>query len=116
MGHMMWKKPSHLESPKRAVETTGHRGKWHAVSIVCERYSCEAARGLMASRFLAAEAPRLPLVGCAAPEACTCKYKHYSDRRGPPRRKEDISGLRRRDPRGPDRRVGQCRRVTDLDD
>ena len=112
----MWKKPSHPESPKRAAETTTHRGKWHAVSIVCERYCCEAARGLMATRFLAAEAPRLPLVGCTAPESCPCKYKHYADRRGTPRRREDISGLRRRDHRGSERRVGQCRRLTDSDD
>ena len=110
----MWKKPSQPEPVRRAVEPVTHRGKWHAVSIVGERYSCEAARGLMATRFLAAEAPRLPLAGCAAPDSCTCKYKHYSDRRGPPRRREDISGLRRRDHLGSERRVGQCRRVTDL--
>ena len=111
----MWKKPSPPESLRRAAEPVTHAGKWHAVAIVCERYSCEAARGLISTRFLASEAPRLPLTGCTAAEWCACKYKHYSDRRGPPRRKEDISGLRRRDPRGSERRIGQCRRVADLD-
>lgn len=112
----MWKKPSHPQSLKRAAEPITHRGKWHAVAIVCERYGCEAARALMATRFLASEAPRLPVTGCTAPEWCACKYKHYSDRRGAPRRKEDISGLRRRDHLGSERRIGHCRRLTDLNE
>ena len=107
----MWKKRTDPQKPR--TKPTAQRGAWHAVSIATERYACEAARGLMGRRFLAAEAPRIPLPQCTAPEACTCTYRHYNDRRGPPRRKEDVSGLRRRDPGGSDRRVGQCRRVTD---
>jgi hypothetical protein len=109
----MWKKISKSDPQKRTVHITSHSGRWHAVAIIAERYCCEAARGLLGRRFLAAEAPRVPLPGCTAREACTCKYRHYEDRRGPPRRKEDMSGLRRRDPGGADRRVGQCRRVKD---
>jgi len=113
----MWKKTkksSNSASQIRGGEGTPQPGRWHAVSIITDRYCCEAARGLIARRFLALEAPRLPLTGCAAPEHCGCKYRHHADRRGPPRRKEDISGLRRREPDGMDRRVGQSRRAEDL--
>jgi hypothetical protein len=109
----MWKINPKSAPLKRTVQLTSHSGQWHAVSVISERYCCDAARALLGRRFLAAEAPRLPLQGCTSGEACTCKYRHYEDRRGQPRRKEDISGLRRRDPGGADRRVGQCRRLKD---
>ena len=70
--------------------------RWHAVSVVTKSGSCcEAARAIRHMRFLSAEAPRLPLVGCARPERCSCAYKHFEDRRAQARRKEDIDGLRR---------------------
>ena len=111
----MWKKRPQPAVSKR-LEIATHRGRWHAVSVISDRFCCEAVRGVIARRFLAAEAPRLPLLGCSAPQSCTCKYKHHGDRRGPPRRKEDISGLVRRDPKGAERRVGKCRRLNDLDE
>jgi hypothetical protein len=97
------------------MKTTRHAGQWHAVSVAAETRCCEAARGLLGRRFLAAEAPRLPLRGCSMPEACDCKYKHHGDRRGLVRRKEDLSGLRRRDPGAQERRSLQPRRETDSD-
>lgn len=112
----MWKKQSQANLQKGSVKktTTGAQvGSWHAVSITTGSYCCEAARGVIGRRFLAAQAPRLPLPECTAPEACTCKYKHHSDRRGPPRRKEDITGLPRRNPGGPERRGAQSRREED---
>ena len=30
--------------------------------------------------------PRLPLTECSAGASCPCAYKHYANRRGPPRR------------------------------
>ena len=109
----MWKKPEKPKSANRGVQVTRPSGPWHAVSVIPERYCCEAARGIAGRRFLAPEAPRLPLQACSAPEACACKYKHHADRRGPPRRKEDISGLRRPSPDGSERRGGSPRRDTD---
>jgi hypothetical protein len=54
--------------------------RWHAVTIEPGRKACEAARKADGVRFLATEAPRLPLADCDAP-ACTCHYRHYDDRR-----------------------------------
>jgi len=108
----MWKKQP--APPGRAVTLNGDGGRWHAVSIRSERYCCAAARELASIRFLAAFAPRLPLGACPAAEDCGCKYKHHTDRRGMPRRKEDISGIRRRDPNGEERRVARDRRESDM--
>lgn len=113
----MWKKPSrmnpHKDSDRRGVHAIHHAGNWHAVSVTSEKFCCEAARGLLGRRFLAAEAPRLPLADCTGKDACSCKYKHYEDRRGPPRRKEDKSGLPGRNPLGTERRTLQSRRQED---
>jgi hypothetical protein len=68
--------------------------RWHAVAIVAKSTSCQAARDLRATRFLSAEAPRLPLVQCTTPNACPCAYKHHDDRRSESRREEEGSGLR----------------------
>jgi hypothetical protein len=107
----MWKKQP--GSPGRSVTIHGDSGRWHAVSIRSEQYCCPAAREIASVRFLAATAPRLPLSNCSASESCACKYKHFNDRRGMPRRREDISGMRRRDPNGTERRVAQDRRASD---
>jgi hypothetical protein len=68
---------------------------WHAVSIVTGRWCCEAARGVIGTRFLSREAPRLPLAACNAADSCSCLYKHHPDRRGLPRRKDEVMGIRR---------------------
>jgi hypothetical protein len=86
---------------------------WHAVAIIGTQRSCEAAQALKGKRFLSAEAPRLPLAECTAPEGCTCSYRKYPDRRAGPRREEDESGLRRGDAAPRERRAGRGRRSTD---
>ncbi|HEY2417273.1 MAG TPA: hypothetical protein VGH84_05095 [Steroidobacteraceae bacterium] len=59
---------------------------WHAVSIVTARPSCPVCGQYKHVRFLAKEAPPLPLRGCPDPKACQTVYKHYPDRRAGPRR------------------------------
>jgi len=44
--------------------------------------------------MLSGTAPRLPLTGCNLKAACTCSYKHHSDRRGLPRRRDELTGSR----------------------
>jgi hypothetical protein len=83
----MWKKP---EKPQAAP-----RSGWAAVSIVPAKSSCEAARALKNKRFLATQAPRLPLADCSQPLSCTCSYKKYADRRAGPRREDESTGVRR---------------------
>lgn len=70
----------------------GERGKdarrepWHAVRLVPGPRSCATVEALRSQRFLSAEAPRLPLPGCALRATCACVYRHYADRRAGPRR------------------------------
>ena len=64
----------------------------HAVTIEANANACEAARALVGHRFLAREAPLLPLPDCGVAE-CPCRYRHYQDRREGPRRAEDEGGV-----------------------
>jgi hypothetical protein len=66
--------------------------KWHAVTVVLHESSCAAAALCRYTRFLASQAPRLPLPNCPTPETCPCTYRHYDDRRKGPRRSADIGG------------------------
>ena len=78
---------------------------YHAVAISCGMFTCEAARAQRGVRFLAKQAPDLPLAACDESE-CTCKYVHYRDRRAGSRRDSDMglpgfeNGTERRDSPG----------------
>jgi len=65
---------------------TGTRLRYHCVSVVGGANACAAAKAVALVRILSAEAPRLPLKDCDHPHACTCKYRHFDDRRAGPRR------------------------------
>jgi hypothetical protein len=86
---------SHETNKSKLTSAPKVNKAWHAVSVVPKGASCEAAHAVRGTRFLSAEAPKLPLAQCTTPKTCTCAYKHYADRRGPPRRKEEAVGLRR---------------------
>ena len=77
--------------------------QWHAVSVVPGPAACPAIKNLGGKRFLASEAPRLPLPDCSSAWHCKCVYRHYADRRGGARRIEERIGL-------PGPRVGVERR------
>ncbi len=80
---------------------------YHAVAIECSRSrACRSARSLAGQRFLASDAPRVPLAGCDS-AACTCRYQHFEDRRTDVRRAADehrpehpYAGAERRNRRG----------------
>jgi hypothetical protein len=79
--------------PQPVVETRARSHHWitnpyHAVGVVPCLCACEAVRELTKRRYLAREAPPLPAKGCTERE-CTCRYKHFDDRRGAPRRASD---------------------------
>ena len=68
------------------------RARYHAVSIKPGAYACSAANEIAGQRFLAADAPNLPLPGCDAAE-CECHFTHHNDRRtGKDRRSPFTSG------------------------
>jgi len=106
----MWRKKKAAELPPRRAVAPTH---WHAVSITSTAGCCEAARSLLKTRYLSAEAPRLPLPYCSDPTACRCAYRHHTDRRGPPRRREDLIGLKGATFGGRERRDTPDRRKAD---
>ena len=84
---------------------------YHAVGIVPGLCACDAVRLLGKQRYLAREAPALPVKGCTERD-CSCHYKHFDDRRGAPRRASDRIGP----PgvwTGTERRRSRGRRVND---
>lgn len=61
------------------------RNPWHCVEIRTRGEACDAFTRLRGKRFLAVDAPRLPLPGCAS-RHCRCSYVHHRDRRVEERR------------------------------
>jgi hypothetical protein len=106
----MWRKNKVAASSRQPAADPK---RWHAVSIMSAGECCEAARGLLKGRYLSAEAPRLPLAYCSDPTACRCAYRHHTDRRGPPRRREDLIGLKAGAFNGQERRDKPDRRKAD---
>ena len=108
-------------SKSRATRSTGSRSRtpirtarklFHGVSIhPDELNACDAARDLENVRFLADDAPMLPLRDCSNPAGCRCKYQHYDDRRTEARRESDVGMPMKDHPN--DARSGVGRRVTD---
>lgn len=87
------------------------RRQWHAVEVVAGNGACKAAMGYTGCRVLSRNAPRLPLVECDVGR-CTCKYRHFGDRRRADRRGHLPSLLQRL--RAPsDRRAHRGRRASD---
>jgi hypothetical protein len=107
------KRPLRTQPAKVAAPASHRSTPWHSVSIVTTSRSCPAAHKLRAARFLSATAPRLPLPDCTVGNSCPCAYKHHADRRGQPRRKEEITGLKRSSQVAQERRVTRSRREND---
>lgn len=55
-------------------------GTYQSVSIARRACSCDAVADHDGRRFLAAEAPLLPVQGCNVAR-CDCRYRHHVDRR-----------------------------------
>lgn len=87
--------------------------EYHAVSIYCSSDACQAAKDELGKRYLSAEAPLLPLRQCDRPDQCDCRYKHYDDRRGRPRRRSDQGLDASTDPDRVERRYQKDRRQQD---
>jgi len=98
------------ESASRPYQRQERRrdSPYHAVSVAAGHPSCEAAKQLGTLRFLAGQAPSLPLAGCEV-RPCECRYSHYADRRTGLDRRVEIGG---KPPRGlAERRQNHGRRA-----
>src|ERR1044071_8764091 len=79
-------------SPARQVASRVPRERFAGVEIRRRSGACAAARALDGQRFLANQAPALPLAGCTKTR-CECAFAKLSDRRTDDRRFEH-GGLR----------------------
>ncbi|MBN8441135.1 MAG: hypothetical protein J0M28_05445 [Thauera sp.] len=86
---------------------------YHCVAIEAPPTCCLAARKVQGQRFLADEAPSLPLAGCTALQ-CTCVYAHFDDRRHRVRRDPYVYKPHDRHEPPADRRASHGRRRTDV--
>ncbi len=68
--------------------------RWHAVSVKPCPAACPTATSGRDRRWLAREAPQLPLPGCTRPDTCCCTYQHHEDRRVGGRRVGEIDAFR----------------------
>lgn len=55
--------------------------KYPAVAIAPGVTTCAAAKALNGRRYLAIEAPPLPLPDCSQPHECRCRFSKFPDRR-----------------------------------
>ncbi len=86
---------------------------FQAISIFRAPIACEMAHRFSDHRFLAKDAPSLPLAGCTMAEKCECRYLKHRDRRSTTRRLVDFTATSRIYI-GKDRRTLKGRRATDL--
>lgn len=77
-----------LQKPHQPPRVSRSTSRYHAVEICFGKNPCAAARVLGEQRFLARDAPRLPLPNCTAAR-CDCSFTHHPDRRDAGRRAED---------------------------
>jgi len=77
---------------RRISPALRNSSKYHAVSVKPGAYACSAANNIAGQRFLATQAPSLPLPDCDA-DTCECHFVHHNDRRtGKDRRSPFTSG------------------------
>ena len=77
---------------KRPLGLPRHASDFHAVSVKPGAYACNEANEIAGERFLATEAPEIPLPGCTSSN-CECHFIHHNDRRaGKERRSPFTSG------------------------
>ena len=99
-------------TPRHQASTGTPLRPFQGIAIFRGVPCCELARKFGEHRFLAKDAPQLPLRGCTMPQQCTCRYLKYKDRRTESRRLVDF-GLTARLFDGKERRVQRGRRSND---
>jgi hypothetical protein len=103
---------SGLGSKSEAQKTAGAPSRYQAIAIYRGMVACDHAKKFSEHRFLAKDAPTLPLAGCTMGSRCQCRYLKYKDRRGTQRRLVDF-GAPARLFTETDRRKDNGRRTTD---
>jgi hypothetical protein len=83
------------KTPKKAPAKTATAAPrpFQAIGIYHGTVCCAAAKKAEGYRFLAKQAPPIPLTECTMRSKCECRYMKFHDRRGSPRRLTEF-GLR----------------------
>ena len=68
------------------------KNKYRAISLVCGKRPCSAAKRMEGKRALVAQFPRIPLSTCDV-NVCECTYQHHADRRAYKDRRNVVSSL-----------------------
>ena len=79
---------AYIAKRRKRIELTARRKPSHRFRAVAVRHSllsCQAVSTLDGKRFLATEAPSLPVKGCDV-WPCRCRYEYLADRRQEERR------------------------------
>jgi hypothetical protein len=97
--------------PERAPAEPAAR-PFQAISIYRGVPACTPAKRFSDYRFLAKDAPQLPLVGCTMANTCQCRYLKHKDRRSDRRRLMEF-GASSRSFMGQERRQRGGRRTSD---
>jgi len=75
------------KTPKSTAQKRANGdGDFRAVEISPRVLCCEASRRVAGKRYLIGQAPRMPLMGCTMPMACSCTFLKSKDRRDGDRR------------------------------
>jgi hypothetical protein len=96
-------------NPKNARKPPSN---WHAVAVVLHSSSCAAAALCRNKKYLAKDAPRLPMPSCENPDNCKCTFRHYLDRRESARRSYEL-GIVSIDLQSTEQRTKKGRRIQD---
>jgi hypothetical protein len=100
------------KKPAATRNSTQEHRPFQAIAIYRGVRACDLAKKFSEHRFLARDAPPLPLAGCSMTSTCECRYLKYKDRRGTQRRLVDF-GAPARIFSGEDRRKHDGRRSGD---
>lgn len=74
------RKPLAAPGPVRPT-TASRTNPYQAVAIIACSRACAAVAAVHGVRFLARQAPRLPLADCDRPGNCACRFEKHADRR-----------------------------------
>jgi hypothetical protein len=75
------RKPLAAPEPPRPATTASRTNPYQAVAIIACSRACAAAAQVQGVRFLARQAPRLPLADCDRTGTCACRFEKHADRR-----------------------------------
>lgn len=78
-----------VPAPRAGTRRMPRAPSYEAVSVRPCLEACRAAWDQQKVRYLAAEAPELPLSGCDV-DKCVCRYVHHEDRRGTEERRDEV--------------------------